>query len=89
LSNSKLDVSNNHLEKIKVASSHSAKFQKSFEEILKNEGIADIFMDPSKTHLQLIHHGQVLGGNWSSYTKGLVAVLGVDSQAKPVQAFKD
>lgn len=35
------------------------KIQKSFEEVLKIEGIAHIFMDPSETHLQLIHHDQV------------------------------
>ncbi len=51
----------------------------------KNEGIAFIFLDPLETHLQLLYHSQILGGNWSSPTKCMVAVLGSDIQAKPIQ----
>jgi len=59
LSDSKIEISNNHLDEIKISSDCSKKNLKSFEEVLKIEGIAHIFMDPSETHLQLIHHDQV------------------------------
>jgi len=54
----------------------------------KNEGIAFIFLDPSETHLQSLYHGQILGGSWPSPTKCMVAVLGTDIQAKPIQIVK-
>jgi hypothetical protein len=85
LSKKDLDSSNMHFDKIKKASAHSISFAKAFEEISKNEGISFLFLDPSETHLQVLHHGHVLGGNWSSPTKKLVAILGTDSDAKPVQ----
>jgi hypothetical protein len=85
LSKKDLDSSNMHFDKIKKASVHSISFAKAFEEISKNEGISFLFLDPSETHLQVLHHGHVLGGNWSSPTKKLVAILGTDSDAKPVQ----
>jgi len=44
-----------------------------------------LILDPTKTHLQILHHGHVLGGNWNSLTKKLVTILGCDSEAKPVQ----
>jgi hypothetical protein len=83
-----LDISNNHVDKIKTSSLHSTKLLKSFEEISKNDGIAYIFLDPSETHPQLLHHGQVLGGNWSSPTKHMVTVLGTDSHEKPIQIIE-
>jgi hypothetical protein len=85
VSNAKLDSSNRYLDQIKSASNYSKKLDKSFEEISKNDGIAFIFLDPSETHLQLLHHGQILGGNWSSPTKHMVAVLGSNIHAKPIQ----
>jgi len=80
-----LDLSNVHMDKIKRASSHSTTFPKAFEEISKNEGVAFLSLDPTETHLQILHHGLVLGGNWNSPSKKLVAILGHDSEAKPVQ----
>jgi hypothetical protein len=76
------------MEKIKKASSHSATFHKSFEEISKNAGISYLIFDPTETHLQILHHGHVLGGSWDSPTKKLVAVLGYDEDAKPVQTVQ-
>jgi hypothetical protein len=61
---------------------------KSFEEISKNNGIAFLFLDPSETHLQIFHHGTVIGGNWNSPTKQAVAVLGMDPQAKLIQIIQ-
>jgi hypothetical protein len=85
LTNRNLTTSDNHLEKIKNASTHSIPFIKSFEEISENDGIAFLFLDPSETHLQLIHHGTDLGRNWSTPSKQAVAILGIDNNAKPVQ----
>jgi hypothetical protein len=69
LTNKDPDISNDHLDKIKLSSTHSIPFLKSFEEISKNYGIAFLFLDPSKMHLQLLHHGAILGGNWTSPMK--------------------
>jgi hypothetical protein len=88
LTNPNLGTSNGHLAKIKTSSTHSVPFIKSFEEISKNDGITFLFLDPSETHLQLLHHGAVLGGNWNSPTKQAVAVLGMDNLAKPVQIIQ-
>jgi hypothetical protein len=85
LSNKKLDSSDLFLGKMLKASSHSVSFPKAFEEISKNDGVSFLILDPTETHLQLLHHGHVLGGNWSSSAKKLVAVLGCDSGAKPIQ----
>jgi len=38
-----------------------------------------------ESHLQLFHHPQTIGGSWTSPDKKLVAVLGFDSNAKPIQ----
>jgi hypothetical protein len=83
-----LDSSDRHLQKIKKASSHTASFPKSFEEFSKNEGISFLILDPSETQIQLLHHSQVFGGNWNSPTKKLVAILGTDLEAKPVQIIQ-
>jgi len=85
LTNKKLEISNNHLEKLKTASNPTISFIKSFEEISKNDGVAFLFLDPHETHLQIPHHGTVKGGNWNLPSKSAVAVLGMDPQAKPVQ----
>lgn len=83
-----LDSSNKHMDKIMKVSNNSVSFPKSLEEISKNPGVSFLFLDPTETHLQLLHHGNVLGGNWSTLTKKLVAVLGVESDAKPVQIIQ-
>jgi hypothetical protein len=89
LSNSKLDTSNGHLDKLKTSTNHFISFiNKSFEEISKNNGIAFLFLDPSETHLQIFHHGTLIGGNWNSPTKQAVAVLGMDPQAKLIQIIQ-
>jgi hypothetical protein len=85
LSNKALDASNLHLDKIKKSSGHLTTFSKAFEEFSKNDGIAFLVMDPNEPVIQLLHHGHVLGGSWDSPTKKLVAILGLDSDAKPVQ----
>jgi hypothetical protein len=76
------------MDKIMKVSNNSVSFPKSLEEISKNPGVSFLFLDPTETHLQLLHHGNVLGGNWSTLTKKLVAVLGVESDAKPVQIIQ-
>ncbi len=57
MTNKSLDISNGHLDKIKNTSILWTKFQKSFEEISKNDGISFLFLDPSETHLQ---HSKIL-----------------------------
>jgi hypothetical protein len=88
LTNKTLDSSNGHLEKVKTSSNHMTSFIKSFEEISNNDGIAFLFLDPSKMHLQVFHHGTVIVGNWNSPTKQAVAILGMDPQAKLVQIIQ-
>ncbi len=88
LNTKKLDASDSHIDKIKKASSHSVTFSKSFEEISKNEGISYLILDPTEMHIQIMHHGHVLGGNWSAPIKKLIAVLGTDKESKPVQIIR-
>jgi hypothetical protein len=78
LTNNTLTTSDGHLEKIKHASNHLIPFIKSFEEISKNDGLAFLFLDPSETHLQLLHHGTVLGGTWNAPSKQDISILGKD-----------
>jgi len=84
LTNKTLDTSNGHLEKLKNSSNHMISFIKSFEEISKNDGIAFLFLDPSKTHLQVLHHEPSIG----IPLKQSVAVLGMDPQAKPIRIIQ-
>jgi len=84
LTNKTLDSSNGHVEKMKTSTNHSTSFIKSFKEISKNDGIAFLFLDPSEMHLQVFHHGTVTEGNWNSPSKQAVAILGMNSHAKPV-----
>jgi hypothetical protein len=88
LTNKSLSSSDSYLEKIKLASNRLTTFIKSFEEILKNDGIAFLFLDPSETHLQLLHHGIVFGGNWTNPSNQAVAILGTDESAKPIQIIQ-
>jgi hypothetical protein len=88
LQNKELDLSDNYLKRIKKASNHQAVFAKSFEAISKNDGIAFLTLDPTESHLQLLHHGNVLGGNWANPTKKMVAILGLNDEAKPIQLVK-
>jgi hypothetical protein len=84
-SNKSLDSSNVHLVKIKNSVGPSISFQTSFEEISKNSGISFLFLDPTESHLQLFHHGAIIGGSWNSPGKQLVSILGFDHNSKPVQ----
>jgi hypothetical protein len=52
-----------------------------FEEISKNQGIFFLSLDPTESHLQLFHHGVVIGKSW----KKLVSILGLDTDVKPLQ----
>jgi len=88
LTNKKLDSSNGHLEKLKGSSNHLIPFMKSFEEISKKDGIAFLILDPSETHLQILHHGAVIGSNWNLPTKQAVVVIGTGPQAKLIQIDK-
>ncbi len=85
LSSKHLDSSNGHLIRIKASVGPSIPFLTSFEEISKNPGISFLSLDPSKSQLQLFHHGTIIGGLWSSPTKHLVSVLALDQSAKPIQ----
>jgi hypothetical protein len=80
-----LDTSNNHLIEIKSSVGPSIPFLSSFEEISKNSGVSFLSLDPSESQLQLFHNGTIIGGSWSSPMKQLVAVLGFDHTAKPIQ----
>jgi hypothetical protein len=80
-----LSVSNSLLSKLRDAVGPSMPFLKSFDEISKNDGIAFLSLDPSETQLQLFHHSSVLGGTWTCPTYRLVAVLGFDHSACPIQ----
>ncbi len=84
LTNKDLETSNLHLNKIKKFSGHSVTLLKSFEEISKNVGVSFLILDPTESQLQIVHHGHVLRGNWSSLTKKLVTILGADPEAKPI-----
>lgn len=42
----------------------------------------------SKGNLQLFHHPTELGGNWLDKSKKVVAVLGFNKDASPVQIIK-
>jgi penicillin-binding protein-related factor A (putative recombinase) len=85
MSDKNLDSSNNHMGKLKKITQHSISFPKAFEEVSKNEGISFLILDPTETHLQILHHDHVLRGSWTNPTKKLIAVLGFDEDAKPVQ----
>jgi hypothetical protein len=88
LQSKELDLSDNYLEQIKRASNHQAVFAKSFEAISKNDGIAFLTLHPTESHLQLLHHRNVLGGNWVNPTKKMVVILGLNDEAKPIQLVK-
>jgi hypothetical protein len=84
-SNKRFELSNHHLAQIQNTVSHSTPFMTSFGTISKNQGISLLSSDPSESKLQLFHHCSTFGGSWDSPTQQLVAVLGFDSQAHPVQ----
>lgn len=77
-----------HIGNIKKASKDSNSFAKFFDDVSKNEGISFLILDPTETHIQILHHGHILGGSWSIPTKKMVAVLGSDDDAKPVQIIQ-
>jgi hypothetical protein len=83
-----LGVTNLHIGNIKKASKDSNSFAKFFDDVSKNEGISFLILDPTETHIQILHHGHILGGSWSIPTKKMVAVLGSDDDAKPVQIIQ-
>jgi len=85
LFNSDLDISNNHLEKIKELSDPNIPFETAFEEISNNQGISFICLDPTESFIQLLHHCHVIGKGWSNPTKVFLGVLGIDNSAKPIQ----
>ena len=79
------DVLNFYIDNLKKASNYSVSFAKFFGVVSKNEGVSFLILDPTETHLQILHHGHMLGGNWSNPTNKMVAILGTDSDAKPIQ----
>jgi len=83
--NQNWDFSNKLLIKLKQSISASIDFEKSFDKISKNQGLTLLSLDPTESHLQLFHYSQIIGGSWTSPDKKLVAVLGFDSDAKPIQ----
>lgn len=84
-SNKSLDSLNNHLVKITNSVGPSIPFQTSFQEISKNKGISFLSLDPTESHMQLFHHGAIIGGSWTSPSTQLVSILGFDHDAKPIQ----
>ncbi len=85
LNSTQFDYSNFALRNLRDSIAPSADFSKSFEEISKNPGISFISLDPTETKLQLFHHPTVVGGSWNNPNKKLIAVIGHDLEAKPVQ----
>jgi len=83
--NKNWEYSNKLLDKIRNTISPTINFENSFEEISKNPGVTFLSLDPAKTHLQLFHHPKIIGGSWTSPETKLVAVLGFDADAKPIQ----
>jgi hypothetical protein len=84
-SNKSLDSSNNHLVHIRNSVGPSIPFKTSFEEISKNKGISFLSLDPTESHMQLFHHGAIIGGSWASPSTQLISILGFDHNAKPIQ----
>ncbi len=80
-----LDSSNNHLSKISAVVGPKITIETSFEEISKNPGVSLLSLDPSESKMQLFHHPKFFGGSWSSPEKQLVAVLGIDATATPIE----
>jgi hypothetical protein len=85
LSIPELDVSNNHFAKIKDLDKPGSNFEDVFEFIFKKTGISFISLDPSESSIQLFHHCHVIGGSWTSPSKSLVSILGVNDLARPIQ----
>jgi hypothetical protein len=54
----------------------------------KNHGISFLSIDSSETRLQLLHHPSLIGGSWISPEQQLVAVLGCDEDARPVEIVR-
>jgi hypothetical protein len=73
------------LDKIKNTVPTSTNFEQSFDDISKNPGVTLLSLDPMESQLQLFHHPQIVGGSLISPATKIVAVLGFDSDAKPVQ----
>ncbi len=84
-SNKDLNSSNHHLIRIRNSVGPSIPILNSFDEISKNQGVSFLSLDPSESQLQLFHHCTPIGGSWDSPSKHLVAILGFDSTAKPIQ----
>jgi hypothetical protein len=80
-----LDLSKFHLGKIIAVGGPKTSITTSFDEISKNPGVALLSLDSSEEKLQLFHHPKVFGDSWSSSEKQLVAILGTDTSAIPVE----
>jgi hypothetical protein len=55
---------------------------------VKNDGVAFLILDPTETHLQLLHQGSVFGRNWNDPYKQAVVILRTCDNAKPVQIIQ-
>jgi hypothetical protein len=73
------------IDKISQAVHPSVPIDRSFDEISKNPGVTLLSLDPSETQIQLFHHPSIIGGSWTNPETKLVAVLGFDDDAKPIQ----
>jgi hypothetical protein len=73
------------IDKIKEVIHPSVPFEHSVFEISKNPGVTLLSLNPLETQLQLFHHPSVIGGSWTNPETKIVAVLGFDNDAKPIQ----
>lgn len=85
LKSKNLDYTNSLLKKLQGSIEQNKNFSNSFNEISKNQGITFLSLDPSEKRLQLFHHPTVFGGNWSDPDEKLLAIYGVEDDAKPIE----
>ena len=85
-----MEYLNNFLKPIRESVGPSIKFIDSVSKISKNPGITLLIaLDASEGDLQLFHHPTVLGGNWIAKSQKVVAVLGFNDDASPVQIIEN
>ena len=79
-----LDNSNSLVSKLRETVSASNPNEKFLDEISKNHGIS-LFSIVSSEKLQLLHNPSLIGGSRISPEQKLVAILGFDDYARPVE----
>jgi len=78
------DYLNDRLSQLRELFEPSSNFLKSIDEISKKHGICLLFLDSSKTKLQLFHHSTTIGGSWDNPNKKFITFVDFDFNANPV-----